>query len=428
MDTIDIAPASLDTSAHHWTLLAAGDFRVTGRYTDNESPTSMAQRSLSEPLRKQITQAGIATINLEAPNHTDAVPPLKSGPRLETDHATPYVLRSMGFDHVSLANNHIMDYGAKALEQTQSSCQDAGLAMCGAGQNAYAPYLTEIGGMSIALFSFCEQEFGVISPNKPGVAWIGNPKALDCVTRFAQSHDVVIVMAHGGVENVPFPPPGRQRQLRAFIDAGAAMVIGHHPHVPQGWERYRGGIIFYSLGNFLFDYPDGNRNPNTEWSLLVEAHFVGPTLTQVQLIPVAIDAANQTVDRSATPEDHLNYLHHLSTIQADGPLLARYWQAQAVNLWTQDYWPLLKKGLSLKNGIKHHGQGLMQAIKRRLRGQPPQNIPLMAQGGLLLLNLIRNESHHEVMETALGTIYGDIPDIRTPEIIRELDAILQRTR
>ena len=105
------------------------------------------------------------------------------------------------------------------------------------------------------------------------------------VAGLRQRADVAIVSMHAGTEYPPNPNAQQMEFARAAIDAGARVVVGHHPHVTQPWERYGSGVIFYSLGNLVFDQ---FQRVETQHGVLAEAVFSGPVLVHAGVIPVDI--------------------------------------------------------------------------------------------------------------------------------------------
>ncbi len=329
-----------------------------------------------------------------------------------------------------------MDFGAEAMRRTIGACQERDILVCGAGgnmQEAARPVEKNVeGGIRVAILAFCEREFGVAGPDKPGAAWISHPVALEQVAHAAHTADVVVVMAHGGVEEVPFSPIQRQMQLRRFIDAGAALVIGHHPHVPQGWERYGQGLIFHSLGNFLFDFPSEVRYPKTEWGLLIKAHFAGSALANVELVPVETlsDRTIGEMGQVRSPQKYLEYLNRLSFLLSEPGALVPYWQEIAIHLWKSRYLPWMRQASGAKSGIRFHIHGLCKEIGRKLGDlclQRDRIADIEAEDGLLLLNTIRNESHRWTLETALSVLHEDEVDCRTPAVQTEARELLEWT-
>lgn len=174
------------------------------------------------------------------------------------------VLARGGFDLVSMANNHAMDFGADSLLEGIEILQSEGLVALGAGANreaAHQPYVTEIDGVRLAFLAYVDVpaeyvgydiriwEAGTILP---GIAWADPVRIGEDVAAIADAVDAVIVIIHSGFELVPSPSSIQRQVSRAAVDAGASVVLGHHTHVLQGVEYYHDGVIFYGLGNFLF--------------------------------------------------------------------------------------------------------------------------------------------------------------------------------
>ncbi|WP_267642364.1 CapA family protein [Haloarchaeobius amylolyticus] len=404
---LDLAADSSDAT---WSLFAAGDVK----YRDREARDA----PVAQPLSSRIRDADLSMVNLEAPVAGAGEPLGKSGPTLNVDRDVPDVLRAAGFDVATLANNHLMDYGAEGLRATTAACENVGLASCGAGESesaAMAPARFEVDGTSVAVFSFCEREFGIADGDEPGTAHLGSPGALERVA--ASNADVTIVAAHGGVEYVPFPPLHRQTRLREFVDAGADLVVGHHPHVPQGWEVYDDTPIFYSLGNFLFPMPE---RPKTQWSLAIEVAFDGDEPVAVDLVPT--ETVDETVDEAGDrvdPGNRLAYLHHVASLTADRDQLRAHWQEVAVAIFHQRYTRWLRTALAgdLVSQVRHPEQHFSPDTAWASDDQESQM--------LALLNLVRNRSHRSLMETALEVETGKREDHRTESVrehVRELVA------
>jgi poly-gamma-glutamate capsule biosynthesis protein CapA/YwtB (metallophosphatase superfamily) len=168
-------------------------------------------------------------------------------------------LAKAGFDVVSLANNHALDYGKKALFETMFHLDRAGVRHAGAGRSrkqAYAPLVVERGGFRLAIVAVTDiwnQAPPLVRAYSDYVAG-ADVDGLPAVVRAAKrdrSIDAVVVSYHGGVEYVDEPLPRTRALLRAAVDAGADVAIGHHPHIVQGVEWRRGKPILYSLGNFV---------------------------------------------------------------------------------------------------------------------------------------------------------------------------------
>ena len=389
------------------------------RWTDDDTPTDRQQWSvmvggdtvftetsppeIGDELQEAIARADLSLANLEAPISGAGMPISKVGPVNETVAETPLHLRDMGFDAVTLANNHAMDHGSEGLRHTIEQCTSAGLDTCGAGESPSAaldPLSASVAGHSVAVINVCEREFGTTDRGGPGTGWIDHPDVTARIADAATTADSVVVVAHGGLEYLPVPPLDHQRRLREFADAGASLVVSHHPHVPQGWEQYRGTPICYSLGNFR--YKRGTR-PKTEWGLLVDATFSG-------------DAVAFMGERWEVSE-YQRYFDRVSRITADRETLRAHWQEVAVRVFEQRYGPWLRTatGSDLPSLLRHPLQ--------YLRGDRLWDGDKRQRELLTLLNLVRNESHRDLIQTALAVKTGTCPEQRSDEVrdtVREL--------
>ncbi len=175
--------------------------------------------------------------------------------RMRPDYAR--ALPEAGIDVVNIANNHIHDYGDEGLFDTISYLDSLGVLHVGAGRNraeARKPVVLRLKGQRIGFLGYYGGgEAPAAQDSQPGVA----PRNLAVITEDIRalredSVDYVVVMLHWGTEKAEFPDRGQQAFAHGIIDAGADAVIGHHPHVLQGIERYGKGVIVYSLGNFVF--------------------------------------------------------------------------------------------------------------------------------------------------------------------------------
>ena len=199
-------------------------------------------------------------------------------PKSYTFAAPPETAQALvvaGFDVLSLANNHVMDYGSQGLLDTRSTLSQSGIASVGAGVNAaeaHAPVILERNGLRLAFLAYVDvpEETGGFdthtwnaTASQPGVAWADLDQITTDISAAKAQADVVVVQLHSGNEvgtYIPAVSPNQRAEAHAAIDAGAALVIGSHPHILQTIEQYHGGLIAYSLGNFVFDNYLGTAN------------------------------------------------------------------------------------------------------------------------------------------------------------------------
>jgi poly-gamma-glutamate synthesis protein (capsule biosynthesis protein) len=209
-------------------------------------------------VRDYLKQPDMTIGNLETPV-TDRGEILKKEYNYRSPPLALPALAEAGVDLVNLANNHVMDYGIDGLLDTIKHLDKAGIQHIGAGHDAteaFKPVIIEKKGIKIAFLGFSHivpdisWKAGV---KHPGVADTYDYKAPVLAIQKARAQaDLVVVIAHWGVERTDTPVPYQTDLAHRYIDAGADLVVGGHPHVLQGLEAYKGKWIAYSLGNFIF--------------------------------------------------------------------------------------------------------------------------------------------------------------------------------
>ncbi|WP_372635887.1 CapA family protein [Cohnella sp.] len=203
--------------------------------------------------------ADIAAGNLEAPITVRGTPAEDKQYVFRGTVEALEAVKDAGFDFLSLANNHTLDYGWQGLSDTMDALDDAGLKHAGSGNDdkeAFEPSYIEVKGMSVAFVSVTRVVPVVewkADKNRPGVAEAYSPdRAAAAIKEAKKNADLVVVMVHWGKERNDRPVAHQTDLAHRFVDAGADLVIGSHPHVLQGFESYKGKWIAYSLGNFVF--------------------------------------------------------------------------------------------------------------------------------------------------------------------------------
>lgn len=163
-----------------------------------------------------------------------------------------------GFDILNLANNHVLDFGREGFVETIEALESVGLAHVGAGfsyQEAHRPLIWEVKGKRVAFLAYAASRWRASSevPTGEEISFADVSAIREDVTRAVQQADLVVVIMHLGTEYQLSPDEEQLSVSRAAIEAGACLVIGHHPHVVQRTTSYGGGFIVYSVGNFVFD-------------------------------------------------------------------------------------------------------------------------------------------------------------------------------
>jgi hypothetical protein len=278
----------------------------------------------------------IPVCNFEAPIEGFGAPIPKSGPHLNQRRETIAGLRQQGFDLLLLANNHMMDYGVGGLKATLDEIEQNGLDHAGAGMNfseAYKPFIKEINGYRFGIVNACEAQFGVLDYSShsedAGYAWINHSLIDKTILNLKKSCDFVIVFPHAGLENYSVPQREWRYRYRHLCDLGADVVIGSHPHVPQGYEEYESSLIFYSLGNFYFDrlYHADEKEPS--YSVILEFGGRGrlafePVFHHKQNGQVVLSSDEQRIDiaklNSQLSEGYVRLLEEMSVAAYDNDI------------------------------------------------------------------------------------------------------------
>jgi poly-gamma-glutamate capsule biosynthesis protein CapA/YwtB (metallophosphatase superfamily) len=175
---------------------------------------------------------------------------------------------------LSLANNHIQDAGPEGIDFTRRTLEGHGISHFGAGldeSQASRHVVSECKGWKIGFLGASGFSYANARGARPGAAPLQNRRLLQSVRELKSTCDLVVVVVHADLEFVDYPAPWRVRLSRRLIDAGAGLVIHHHPHVLQGGESYRNGFVAYSLGNWVFKTGDYQAvSEETNYSALLE--------------------------------------------------------------------------------------------------------------------------------------------------------------
>lgn len=247
------APISLH--AEQIIINAVGDIMLAGKWTPVLK--SKGYQYPFEGVKAELAGGDINLANLESPIASSGNEYSNKRFRFRAEPALAKAIRAAGFNLVTLANNHSMDFGGQALAETLQHLNSAGVAWIGAGKNldeARKMTLYTVKGKKVAFlgYSLTQPIEFFAGQNRPGTAPGYEKLVTTDVARAHRLADYVIVSFHWGKEASGTVQPYQRNAAHSAIDAGADVIIGHHPHVLQGIERYKKGIIFYSLGNFTF--------------------------------------------------------------------------------------------------------------------------------------------------------------------------------
>ena len=238
-------------------------------------------------------------------------------------------LNLAGFDILSLANNHSMNFGQQGIKDTFQYLNEAGIEYIGAGNDkaeARQPVIFEVKGLKFAFLAYTDTDVVPASyeasSSRAGNAFMNVAEMQEDVNGVKGSVDFVIISMHSGSEYVPGPNSRQTNFARQAVEAGTALVIGHHPHVTQTMEKYQDGYILYSLGNFVFDQM---WSEETRRGLIAEIIFNADGIQEFEFYPVVIEDYAQPRYANSTEEEEI--LNRLGFDLSKQP--QHYWSNQA---------------------------------------------------------------------------------------------------
>jgi len=244
---------------------------------------------------------------------------IKAGQTIfRVDEKLAPILKEMNLSVVSLANNHMLDFGQKGLLNTLKILDENKIQYIGAGQNyqeAHQYKILEKNGIKVAFLAYNDTDVvpktDEASENRPGTALMNVEALKNDVAMTAAAADFIIVSMHSGTEYQESPNDRQIEFAYAAIDAGADLVIGHHPHVVQKVEKYKNGYIFYSLGNFIFDQM---WSPETKQGIAAQIQFSKSEIKEIKIIPFGIENYSQPkiISQKDSPEIFQKIINRLN--------------------------------------------------------------------------------------------------------------------
>ncbi|ATW23779.1 CapA family protein [Candidatus Formimonas warabiya] len=255
--------------------------------------------------RELLASADIAFANLESPLSDQGKKIEGKGIWFRGNPKNVQALSQAGFDVISVANNHALDYDSPAFLQTLEILQGAGIKPVGGGKDieqARSPVIMDVQGIKVAFLAYSEMADMIWSakhPRKlkatedmPGIAPLVVEQIEEDVEQIKNEVDYVMVSLHWGEEYQYLPQSYQQEIAHQLIDAGVDVVLGHHPHCLQGVELYHQGLIAYSLGNFVFDQ---NQMEKTKQGLLLHLKLDPTKILSAELLPIYINDGQPVV-------------------------------------------------------------------------------------------------------------------------------------
>jgi len=300
------------------TMSFVGDILLDTAYlADSDDPF--------QNIKKELKNSDITAGNLECPVSYNGYPNSGKDPeavdagREFIFRATPEMGKSLsaaGFDLVTLANNRSLDYGDPAILDTLEFLRENNIKYVGAGQDIYeatTPVYIEKKGVKVAFLGFSEIVPAGYNATEsyPGIAVArmdyGGATFDEYIKEGSENSDITVVLIHWGAEGTHDADSWQKELAHQAVDMGADLVIGSHPHVLQGIEKYKDSVIVYSLGNFVFDsWAEASRE-----TVIFKCSYKGTKLAGIELIPVYINNGKPepaTGDRKSYILDLMKYL------------------------------------------------------------------------------------------------------------------------
>ena len=270
-------------------------------------------------------------INLEAPVTEESNKIIKTGPHLKVPSLTLKSLNRLNINAVTLANNHIRDYGDKGVLDTLDSCKSYNIEYVGAGLNlkqASKILYKEIKNKKIAFINIAENEWSSATPKQAGANPLDIINVVDYLKEAKKFADVIILIIHGGHEHYQLPSPDQVKRCRFFADMGANAIVCHHPHCYSGYEIYNDVPIFYSLGNLFF--PNSTNLKTSEEGFLLKISISGSNSITFTYHPYIQYLNNREAHldlmKEKTKVDFFEKIYYLNSIITDKDKLDNNWQ------------------------------------------------------------------------------------------------------
>lgn len=309
-----------------WRVVIAGDWAPRRHY---ETVLVDEPTNIYGDLMPVLRDNDLRIVNVETVLGDDGEAIPKNGPNLVGPAAAVKALTTVPWDVATLCNNHTFDFGPVGLAATIQRIQAVGLKTCGAGMSQAEAEQTlhlMVKGVPVALVDCGEGEENRCKDGGPGVSGFDEERLAARVRDLRDQGNVVLVVCHAGREYTPLPPPYIHRWYHRLADAGAHLIVGGHPHAPQGVEIRNGCPIAYSTGNFIFWMETYAKSLQ---GYVVRAEFAGTTLAAVEIVPYQ---AELTGLRRLTADEQATLFGELEQVTAplyDEQKIREHWETYA---------------------------------------------------------------------------------------------------
>lgn len=260
---------------------------------------------LDEKIKDFLHEADHVVANVESPLTQSGI-----SSKMEISHLTnPGAYKwfeSISADIWTIANNHILDCGEIGMSDTMDAAKKCGAVTVGAGKNIdeASKYITldTDGGIGIFAVTYKRAEFIRATESAPGCVLFDETKRIKKIIKeIKEKNKWCIIIAHGGDEFSNLPMPYMRKLYKKFLRFGADVVVGHHPHVVQNYEKVGNKMIFYSLGNFVFDTDYQRKQKYSEYGILLNLKFEKDTFSW-DYLATKVNRESQTVESTTPPQ------------------------------------------------------------------------------------------------------------------------------
>lgn len=312
------------------TILAVGDISLLSPV--NQNPFL----NIKEILNNKDLLIG----NLETPLTSQTVQTEKATSLAVSSDKVSW-LKSAGFDMLSIANNHILDAGPDGFIETLNTLHNTNILYDGGISSQVKHHACSLTVNDISVRMLAYYEYGhADSTNKITINCVDEDAIIADIKSAQTDHDHVLLSLHWGIENVAYPSPRQIQLARTFIDSGATAVIGHHPHVMQGVERYKNGLIAYSTGNFQFPGSFNNNRPTSyrpDLSFVLKLTLSKTSMSEYNLIPIKItNRLEPTLCSEPEKNEILAYINKISNPITSDNITSSFWYAHIASSYLQN--------------------------------------------------------------------------------------------
>ena len=333
-----------------------------------------------------LSDANLVIANLEAPATSSNTKLKKNSINLRTQVSDLELLKNAGIDALSLANNHILDYGVKGLEDTFTACEKYNLFYYGAGDifQAAKPFYIQLENRKIGVLAFAEHEFNAAADYGKGANLWDDLSSIATIKKAKENCDYLIVQYHGGIEDYIYPSPYLQKKCRFMCDAGADFVTCQHSHCIGTKETYNDSEILYGQGNTIFGFE--KNNPSWNRGLIVKITI--EDIINITYIPITSSPQGEHLLEPSEAEEVLKHFAKNSQNVSNDKFIIQKWNEFCTSKKNQ-YFPMLFSWNRLFNKLNRILSGklidFLTTKKARMNS----------------MNLIRCDAHKEVLKTIL---------------------------